>query len=168
MNHLTFFAHNKHKQTQPRVSFILRSELDKGAKSLGHDLMSSARTDHYSVGKLSDVQVRERGCLKRGKEKKYHQSRSQKYQLHSCLLYFNYKQANLSESFQTWYMLCIQENYLRRCMCLRKKTPSADSKIPKRQCSTLVILLGCVLSRRGLMGMTQLYAPLHPQTDLEN
>lgn len=98
MNHLTFFAHNKHKQTQPRVSFILGPELDKEAKSLGHHLMSSARTDHYSVGKLSDEKVRERGYLQRGKEKKYHQSRSRKYQLHSCLLYFNYKQANPSLS----------------------------------------------------------------------
>lgn len=119
MNHLTFFAHNKHKQTLPRVSFILRPELDKGAKSLGHHLMSSARTDHYAVGKLSDVKVREQGYLKRGIEKKYHQSRSRKYQLHSCLLYFNYKQANLSLS--KLGICFVSEQTILESVCVREK-----------------------------------------------
>lgn len=87
MNHLTFFTHCKHKQTQPRLSYILRPELAKGTKTLGHHLMSSACTDHYSVRKLLDMKVKEWGYLKRGEKNKYHQNRSRKYQLDSHLLF---------------------------------------------------------------------------------
>lgn len=84
------------------------------------------------------MKVKELCCLKRRKEQKYHQNRSKKYQVHRYLLYFNYRRQ--LESFQAWYMLGIWTSYLRKCMHLREKTPSADNEIKKRQCSTLGIL----------------------------